>query len=165
MKKLMIGAFALMMGLAIVSCNKKSQNDAPADNQPAAAASEAGSTTVTENEEEGGSELAKLARKAAKEGADWSAEEWRNAYKELLIEAKPTLLVVQEIGKMAKENKDDQTDMLNELVVKQEQIEDMSKQMGVFWKAAEASKNGQAALSDNKWKEQLLKELGLPKDL
>ena len=86
----------------------------------------------------------------------------------MLTLAKPTLLVVQELTKKIDENPDN--DAIKEEVNAKfremiYQFDDANTQMSEFRKAANATANGKAALNDQQWIKEVMKELGLPESI
>jgi len=165
MKKLMIGLFALMLGAAFTSCNQKSQ---PASDQEEAVADSVPTMQLVPKEEMVATPLQQVVIKAQEEGEHWDVTQWKSAYKEMLTLAKPTLLVVQELTKKIDENPDN--DAIKEEVNAKfremiYQFDDANTQMSEFRKAANATANGKAALNDQQWIKEVMKELGLPESI
>jgi hypothetical protein len=164
MKKLIIGAFALMLGAVFTSCNQKNQSAADQE----AVADTVPTMQLVEKEKPIVNPLEEVVIKAQNEGAQWNEAQWKEAYKQMLTVAKPTLMAMQEITKKIDENpnndavKEEVTAQFREMIY---QFDDANAQMTEFRKAANATASGKAALSDQKWINEVLKELGLPESI
>ena len=80
---------------------------------------------------------------AQKDGANWSVEEWKDAYRVSMQE--------------------DQMKMLGELAEKMKKYEELSNQLEAFNKAAHATENGKKVSEDLEFQKELAKELGMDK--
>lgn len=147
MKKLFVGMFAFMMlmGLA-TSCNSKS--DA---NNSGAETSEAATEDVRA--------LADVIKDAKENGANWSVDEWKAAYREMAINVKPAMIewktVTEEFDK----------DPSNpEIAKKMESLLTNSDLHGMeeFINIAEATENGKIVTEDDDFEKAMKEELGLP---
>lgn len=163
MKKLLIGAFALMLATAFTACNQKNQSAANEEIVPDTA-----TMKLVEKEKPIVNPMAEAVKKAQKEGEQWDVTQWKQAFKEMLTLAKPTMLAIQEMTKKIDENPDNDSikAMINaefsEMIY---QFEDANIHMDDFRKAANATPSGKAALSDKEWIKEVMKELGLPESI
>ena len=164
MKKMMIGAFALMLGAAFTSCNQKNQSAADQE----AVADSVPTMQLIEKEKPIVTPLQEIVIKANDEGAQWDVTQWKEAYKQMLTVAKPTLMAMREMTKKIDENpnndavKEEVTNEFREMIY---QFDDANTQLNEFRKAASATASGKAALSDGKWLKEVLKELELPENI
>ena len=144
MKKVLIGMLALVMCLGFVSCNKES----------------------TPN-------MADIVAKAKADGANWSVDEWKDAYKQMMQAAKPMMLELQEVMK-SMDNGGDDSDAANaakfaEAMAKIQELQkkygDVEKLMDEFDSIAKGTENGKKVSEDDEWAKSVAKELGRPEDL
>lgn len=144
MKKVLIGMLALVMCLGMVSCKKESAPN-----------------------------MADIVAKAKTEGANWSVDEWKDAYKQMMQAAKPMMLELQEVMK-SMDNGGDDSDAANaakfaEAMAKIQELQkkygDVEKLMDEFDSIAKGTENGKKVSEDDEWAKSVAKELGLPEDL
>lgn len=142
MKKVLVGMLALVMCLGLASCSKES-----------------------------GASLADVVAKAKTDGANWSVDEWKEAYKTAMEAVKPMMLEVSEITKsmQAPEGQESDPAKLAEAMGKLQELQtkygDVEKLMDEFEKIAKGTENGKKVSEDEEWLKSVAKELGLPEDL
>ncbi len=142
MKKVLVGMLALVMCLGLASCSKES-----------------------------GASLADVVAKAKTDGANWSVDEWKEAYKTAMEAVKPMMLEVSEITKsmQAPEGQEPDPAKLAEAMGKLQELQtkygDVEKLMDEFEKIAKGTENGKKVSEDEEWLKSVAKELGLPEDL
>lgn len=138
MKKIMMTMFAVVMALVITtSCKQKS--DDPVEVVKA------------------------LVEDAKANGANWSVDEWKDAYKQAMEAVKPTFVemnaLYENIGDMSEEQ-------MTEMMKKAEELETKTKPLfealEQFTDAAKSCPNGLAVENDQEWQKQVADELGLP---
>ena len=91
MKKLLIGLFAFALCMGINSCAKENKE----------AAEKAGEEVVEAVEKT--PVLADIVAKAKAEGANWSVDEWKEQFKQVLLAIKPMMVELSDMAKQAKE--------------------------------------------------------------
>lgn len=147
MKKVLVGMLALIMCLGLASCAKSSES-AP--------------------------NMADVVAKAKTDGANWSVDEWKDAYKQMMQAAKPMMLELQEVMKSMENSGDDDSDAANaakfaEAMAKIQELQtkygDLDKLMDEFETIAKGTENGKIVSEDEEWAKSVAKELGLPEDL
>ena len=147
MKKLFVGMFALMMlmGLA-TSC--KSNSDA---NNAGAETTEAATEEVRP--------LADLLKDAKENGANWSVDEWKAAYREMAINVKPAMIEWKTVT-----DEFDKDPSNPEIAKKMESLltnTDLHA-MEEFITLAESTENGKIVSEDDDFEKAMKEELGLP---
>lgn len=146
MKKVVLGMLALMMCLGLASCKQSSE------------------TESTPN-------MADVVEKAKAEGANWSVDEWKEAFKQMMLAAKPMMVEMSDLMKSieAPEGQDVDPAKIAEVMGKIQEVQkkypDYEKLMNEFDEAAKASENGKKVIEDEEWGKSVMKELGLPEDL
>lgn len=168
MKKTAILAFALTVGMTFVSCNQ--QQKAPADQDAATETTDAQADSIRQAEEDAERADIKfsmngLLKRAKNEGANWDEAYWRDAYKELFTYAKPTLLRLQELSKLASDDKASKADVMSMLTTNETDFRELSEQMDEFRRLANATASGKKVMQDTEYAKQIMKELGLPESL
>lgn len=139
MKKALIGVLALVMCLGLASCSKGNS---------------------------GTPSLAEIVEKAKTDGANWSIDEWKEAYKNVLLAVKPMMEEIAEIQKSVPDD-DDGTKALAaiaKMAELQNKYGDVEKLMNEFTKIAESNENGKKVMEDEEFGKNLFKELGLPEE-
>lgn len=154
MKKLFL-MITLVMGISLMSC----QGNATAD-----ATKTGDSTAVEEQVVEKKVDINELLAKAKAEGANWSVDEWKAAFKEVLIALKPMLDFMKDF-KEKLEKDPAAAAALMEDEQKTKELESYEKLMEEFTDAANATDNGKKVFNDEEWAKQTLKELGYPEDV
>jgi type VI protein secretion system component VasK len=159
MKKLFVFMFALAMGLCITSCKQKAGEAAPADTEQAAQAEEAQQDPVEV--------MKNLVEKAKAEGANWSIDQWKDAYKQAMIAMKPMLNQLGELTSSVTENSDPAqiAEMMTKAKKMEEDFKPLQTVMNEFEEIAKSTENGKAINDDEEWGKALMKELGINFDL
>ena len=151
MKKTLVVMMALMLGLAITSCKQ-----GPKAADPEAAAADPAQT------------LTELIEKSKADGAKWSVDEWKDAYKTAMVAVAPTL---KEIGTIMeqfkpKEGEDIDTTKLAEAMDKMKALEEkfapVQELLNQFDSISKSYPNGKAVSEDKAFEEQCMKEFGIP---
>ncbi len=150
MKKLLIGLFAFALCMGMNSCAKENKE----------AAEKAGEEVVEVVEKT--PVLADIVAKAKAEGANWSVDEWKEQFKQVLLAIKPMMV---ELSDMAKQAKADPSKAI-ELMTKAQDIDkkypDFSKLMDEFTEIASATENGKVVIDDEEWGKKMMDERGVP---
>ena len=150
MKKTLVVMMAFMLGLAITSCKQgpKAVDAAEAAADPA--------KTLTE-----------LVDKAKAEGANWSVDEWKDAFKTAMACVAPTMKEVQDLTNSLQTKECEEPDTaklaevmtkLGELKVKYDPIENLISQ---FDSISKSYPNGKAVSDDKEFEKAMMKEFGL----
>jgi hypothetical protein len=151
MKKTLVVMMAFVLGLAITSCKQ-----GPKAVDPEAAAADPAQT------------LTELIEKSKADGAKWSVDEWKDAYKTAMVAVAPTL---KEIGTIMeqfkpKEGEDIDTTKLAEAMNKMKAIEEkfapVQELLNQFDSISKSYPNGKAVSEDKAFEEQCMKEFGIP---
>ena len=152
-----IGSFLLCFSIIIIICAFIALSRCSDDNPTQVTNSTSYPEDVNINE---------VVAKAKAEGANWSVDEWKAAFKDMLIGMKPMMDFVKDFKEKLEKGSDaDKVKMLGELEAKAKEMEPFEKAMDEFSKAAEASENGKKVIDDEEWGKQVLKELGYPEDI
>ncbi len=155
MKKVLLLLVAVV-GLTMIACTSNEGT------KPAAADGEKPAAEKVEEKVD----INELVAKAKAEGANWSVDEWKAAFKSMLIGVKPMLDFMNDMKeKMEKGSEADKIKMLGELEAKAKEMEPFEKAMDEFNNAAQATENGKKVADDEEWGKQVLKELGYPEDV
>lgn len=150
MRKFIIGLFALVLCLGINSCKK--------EGSPEAEKQEAATEKVAE-----APSIADVVAKAKAEGANWSVDEWKEAFKSFILAIKPMMVEMNEVTKKVQDDPAKAADLLKELEAIKAKYPDHEKYMDEFSKIAESCENGKAVIDDEEWGAKVLEELGVPK--
>ena len=146
---------AIAMSISYMSCKNEAGKDAASGEQKSA----------VENVEQK-VDLAALVEKVKAEGANWSIDEWKDAFKQALIALKPMMTSMSEFQNKLKGAKDDEAaKLMTEMEAKVKEYEPLEKAMTEFEEAAKATENGKKVLDDEEWGKQMMKELGFPEDM
>lgn len=154
MKKIFIGMVALALCLGMNSCKKEA---APAEDKTTS--TEQVSEAEGQADEAPSTTAAELLAKAKAEGANWSVDEWKAAFKDMLLISKPMMV---ELNDMLKDLKDEPTKALQKAKDIEEKYGDVEKIMDEFEKFAETTVNGKLVVDDEEWGKQLMEKLGIP---
>ena len=152
MKKTLVVMMAFVLGLAFTSC--KQGPKAPADAAEAAADP---AKTITE-----------LVEKAKAEGANWSVDQWKDAYKTAMAAAAPGLQEMSAIIESAKpkEGEDIDTAKFSAAMAKMEEFskkfEPVQKMLSDFDSISRSYPNGKTVAEDKEFEKQLLEEFKVP---
>lgn len=184
MKKLFIGFVAFLFCFGLNSCKKEtpsttSEKTSSTGQFPTAEKTSTGQTSTGEKTSTGQApedkkavaenpsmSAADIVAKAKAEGANWTVDEWKAAFRDMLLKAKPMMV---EIGEIEKNVDDKDPEKIMEALNKIQQIQstkygDINKAYEEFGKVAESTPNGKIVADDEKWGMQLLKELGISGD-
>jgi hypothetical protein len=160
MKKLVIGMFALCLGLGMVSCGNKAGG---ADGKDSTA-------TAVEKKKVDPQEVL---NKAKAEGANWDEAQWKANQKEMMSCVAPMMKSMQELQKKmegASNGSDEEkaaalASGLQELQAKQKEYEPLEKIMEEYNKIVEANPIAKKISEDKAFEEELKKEFDLPEDM
>ena len=160
MKKFFVFMFALAMGLSISSCKQKG-DAAPADAQQGEAAQ------TEEVVKDPVAALNDILAKAKAEGANWSVDQWKDAFKQAMIAAKPMLTQIAEITGAI--NEKSTPEQITEAMTKAKKLEEDYKPLQAVMdqinEVAKGTENGQTVIDDEEWGKSLMKELGINLDI
>ena len=153
MKKAFIVMMAFMLGMAVTSC-KQGQKAAPTAEEVAA------DPVATMNQ---------LVEKAQAEGANWSVDEWKEAYHTAFLAMSPAMKGMYEVMQIIQtEGAATDTVAINKAMAKAKDIEaQFGKLGGIVEKFDSIGKlypNGKTVSEDKEFEKQCLKEIGLPED-
>ena len=156
MKKAFVVLMAFMLGMAVTSCNQ-GQKAAPV----AGAAEE-----VEANSEE---TLNQLVEKAQAQGANWSIDEWKDAYRSAFVVMAPAMKDMYEVMQAVQaEDAATDTAAISKALAKAKKIEEEYGKIGIivekFDSIGKLYPNGKTVSEDKEFEKQLLKEIGLPED-
>ena len=157
MRKLFVFMFALTLGLCITSCKQKSGEAAPAETEKAEAQAEQDPVEVMKG----------LVEKAKAEGANWSIDQWKDAYKQAMIAMKPMLNELGSLTSSVDEKSDPSkiAEMMEKAKKLEEQYKPLQDAMNEFEALAKGTENGKAVNDDEEWGKSMMKELGINFDL
>ena len=189
MKKIVIGIVAFALCLGMNSCKKE---PAPAGNEPAPTEQSSGSTdevsnatgeateatsgeaaeqtsestgqsSETEKKAEAPSaSVTDLLAKAKAEGAKWSVDEWKSAYKELLLTGKPIVVELQNIVDDLVNNPSKANEIKAKAKDLEKKVKELNDEYDNFEDFAKTIANGKKVVEDKAWIEKTKKELGVP---
>ena len=151
MKKTLVVMMAFVLGLAITSCKQ-----APKAVDPEAAAADPAQT------------LTELVEKSKAEGANWSVDEWKNAYKTAMAAVAPQMQELGAIMESIKGGPDQEVDTakvsqamekMEELGKKFQPLQDILTQ---FDSISRSYPNGKAVAEDKEFEKQMLEEFKIP---
>lgn len=101
---------------------------------------------------------------AQKDGAKWSEDEWKDAFKVAMQASKPMLEELSTLKDNAQNlSEEEQMKMFGELTEKMKKYEELSNQLDAFNKAALETENGKKVMEDVNFQKELAKELGMEK--
>ena len=142
---------AFLLGWAVVSCKQ-----GPKAVDPEAAAADPAQT------------ISELVEKSKADGAKWTVDEWKDAYKTAMAAVAPTM---KEIGAIMeqfkpKEGEDIDTTKLAGAMEKMKTIEEkfapVQELLNQFDSISKSYPNGKAVADDKEFEEQCMKEFGIP---
>ena len=153
MKKAFIVMMAFMLGMAVTSC-KQCLQAAPTAEEVAA------DPVATLNQ---------LVEKAQAEGANWSVDEWKEAYHTAFLAMSPAMKGMYEVMQLIQgEGAATDTAAINKAMSKAKDIEaEFGKLGGIVEKFDSIGKlypNGKTVSEDKEFEKACLKEIGLPED-
>ena len=153
MKKAFIVMMAFMLGMAVTSC-KQGQKAAPTAEEVAA------DPVATLNQ---------LVEKAQAEGANWSVDEWKDAYHTAFLAMSPAMKGMYEVMQLIQgEGAATDTAAISKAMAKAKDIEaEFGKLGGIVEKFDSIGKlypNGKTVSEDKEFEKACLKESGLPED-
>ncbi|MBR5655109.1 MAG: hypothetical protein IKW98_00275 [Prevotella sp.] len=151
MKKILMGMLAVALMLGMASCKEKAPADAAKD--------------VAEKVEKAVPSLEEIVAQAKADGAKWSVDEWKSAFRNVLVNMKPMLETLQGLQEKVGDDPAKAVEMLGELQAKQKEFEGIEKLMDEFTEIAKGTENGTKVVEDEEWGKEVMKELGLPEDL
>ena len=106
-------------------------------------------------------EISKIVEKAKAEGENWTEDEWKGQFKNILVTVSPILLKVKNLAETVQADPSKAEELLNELEPLQKGFEKVGELMEEFIETAENTENGKKVMEDEEFEGQLLKELGL----
>ena len=151
MKKTLVVMMAFVLGMAITSCKQ-----APKAVDPEAAAADPAQT------------LTELLEKSKSEGANWSVDEWKNAYKTAMAAVAPQMQELGAIMESIKGGPDQEVDTakvsqamekMEELGKKFQPLQDILSQ---FDSISRSYPNGKAVAEDKEFEKQMMEEFKIP---
>ena len=151
MKKALVVMMAFLLGLAVVSCKqgpKAADIEAAADD-PAKAISE-------------------LVEKSKADGANWSVDEWKNAYKTAMAAVAPTFKEISTILEQFKPKDGEELDTtklagaMEKMKALEEKFAPVQELLNQFDSISKSYPNGKAVADDKAFEEQCMKEFGIP---
>ena len=151
MKKTLVVMMAFMIGLAVTSCKQS----------PKTADSEVANADAVQA-------MTELLEKTKAEGANWSVDEWKDAYKVALGAIAPAMKEVAGLMESieSKDGEDGDSLKLIELLAGVKALKDKYKPlddlMNEFESISKSYPNGKAVNEDEVFFNQVSKELGLP---
>ena len=152
MKKTLVVMMAFALGLAITSC--KQGPKAPADAAEAAA--------------DPAKALTELVEQSKSEGANWSVDEWKNAYKTAMAAVAPQMQELGAIMESVKGSPDQQVDTAKvaEVMAKMEELgkkfEPLQNLLSQFDSISKSYPNGKAVADDKEFEKQCMEEFKIP---
>ena len=145
---------ALVMCLGMNSCKKEATTE--------------GQKEGTEQAEAKGPALAEIVEKAKADGANWTVDEWKEQFKNVMIAIKPMMVELNDIMKNigGKEGEDPDPAKIAEMMSKMEEVQkkyaDVDSLMEQFTDIAKGFDNGKAVIDDEEWGKKMMEELGIP---
>ena len=153
MKKAFVVLMAFMLGMAITSCNQ-GQKAAPTAEEVAANPAET---------------LTKLVEQAQAEGANWSVDEWKDAYHTAFLAMAPAMKGMYEVMQLIQgEGAATDTAAISKAMQKAQSIEKEFSELGTIVGQLDSIgklyPNGKTVSEDKEFEKACLKEIGLPED-
>ena len=146
---------AFAMSISFMSCKNEAGKDAASAEQK----------STTENVEQK-VDLLDLVAKVKAEGANWSVDEWKEAFKSALVALKPMMEKISGFqAKLKGANEEEAAKLMTEMEAQMKEFEPIEKAMNEFEEAARATENGKKVIDDEEWGKQMMKELGFPEDM
>ena len=148
MKILVMGLFALCLGLGTVSASNLTVSTP--------------TTTAADEKDETPQDI--LARAKA-EGANWNEAQWKEAMRDMTRALSPALDFMRDIEeKLEKADDAEKAKIISKLTEIEEKMKDLEVVMDEFEKVMEASEIGKKVNNDKAFEEELKKEFNLPDD-
>ena len=154
MRKLFFGMFALLLSAGMVSCNQKQEA------QPADAAADS-TAQVTEAPAADAPNLADVVAKMKAEGANWNADQWKEAISQALLATKP---ILTKMGEILKKMESGDTNAAAELeaFTKSPEAKDFEALMDECNKVVEANPEAKKIFDDEAWVKEFKEANGIP---
>ncbi|MBR6182411.1 MAG: hypothetical protein IKQ77_14535 [Prevotella sp.] len=122
-----------------------------------------GQSSETEKKAEAPSaSVTDLLAKAKAEGAKWSVDEWKSAYKELLLTGKPIVVELQNIVDDLVNNPSKANEIKAKAKDLEKKVKELNDEYDNFEDFAKTIANGKKVVEDKAWIEKTKKELGVP---
>ena len=148
MKILVMGLFALCLGLGTVSASNLTVST------PTTAAAEEKDETPQD-----------ILARAKAEGANWNEAQWKEAMRDMTRALSPALDFMRDIEeKLEKADDAEKAKIISKLTEIEEKMKDLEVVMDEFEKVMEASEIGKKVNNDKAFEEELKKEFNLPDD-
>jgi hypothetical protein len=152
MKKIFVVMMAFALGMAVTSCKQGQKSEAAAAEQ-----TEGSSLEIMTN----------LVEKVKSEGANWSEEQWKDAYKQAFAVTVPIMKSFVEIAQAVNSETPD-TAAISAAAKKAEAMEKEFKPLGElverFDSIAKTFPKGKSVSEDKEFEKQMFKEFGFPED-
>lgn len=147
MKKIFIILFAFALCVGMNSCIKETK-EAPEQ--------------LVEGATEEIPSLSDLVEKAKAESANWSVEEWKEQFKNMLLAIKPMKVEQDEITKKlgGDPSKEEELKQATEEIEKK--YPNFNELIAEFKTLASATENGRLVIDDEEWGDNIMEELGVP---
>jgi hypothetical protein len=152
MKKTLVVMMAFVLGLAITSCKQ-----APKAAETAEAAAADPVQTLTE-----------LVEKAKADGAKWTVDEWKDAFKTAMTTVAPLLKEIGEMTASLKTKEGEEVDtakiaaFAEKMKEMQEKYAPFEEILDQFDSISKSYPNGKAVSEDKEFEAAMMKELGIP---
>lgn len=103
--------------------------------------------------------MEEIVKSAKAEGANWTVDQWKDAYRNMAINVKPMMVEMQEAMKLVET---DPTKAMEMVEAAQKKYGDVEKLMDEFNTIAEGTENGKKVAEDKEFEKQMMDELGIP---
>lgn len=100
-----------------------------------------------------------------KNGAQWTEQQWADAFKEILSECKPFMEMILEMSARIESNPDEALALAAELSEYEKEIKDLEECINKLDKAANESPAGKAIISNDEMMNKILIDAGFSKEL
>ena len=132
MKKLLIGMLALVMAVGFTACSS-------------------GTPTMEE-----------IVASAKADGANWTVDQWKDAYRNMAVNVKPMMDEMKEMMELLEKDPTKAMEMAQKLKTK---YAPLNKLVEEFDEIAASTENGKKVAEDKEFEEQLKKEFDFPDDI
>ena len=149
MKKILFGMMALAMMFTFNSCK---DTKAPAENTEATEEVAQEETPATPTMEE-------LIASAKADGATWTVDQWKDAFRNVAINVKPMMDELKEMMELMEKDPTKAMEMAQGLETK---YEPLNKLMEEFSAIAEGTENGKKVSEDEEFQKQIEEEFDFP---